>query len=186
MWNDNDIIPNIFLTIEDGKTEYPCDCPVCNNRDAHIYIHKHNERHCGIWTWCSSCGAFSHMSGNAPKWWKNPDFVDSKQLCGDPEYLDQMKERIDDWINSILTKRVPKNSKPFVIENRFDVILKESLQGIPAGTTGTIVIKDDFKTMTIDFIGTDGKTVSIHELPERILQMVEVVNPTANISNPKC
>ena len=120
------------------------------------------------------------MSGKTPKWWNNPDFIDSEQLCGDPEYLDQMKERIDEWINSIIPKELTTSSKPIIIENRFDVILKEELQGIPAETTGTIVIKDDFKAMTIDFIGIDGKTVRIHETPERILRIVKVVSPADN------
>lgn len=70
------------------------------------------------------------------------------------------------------------------MKNQFNVILKEELQGIPAGTTGTIVVKDDFRTMTIDFINTDGKTIRIHETPERILQIVEVITPTDNGSFP--
>ncbi len=180
MWNDNDRISNIFRNVEDGKTLYPCVCPICNKRNAHLYIHKHNNRHCGMWAWCSNCGAFSHMSGKAPKWWQNPDFVDSSRLCGEPQYLDQMKERLDDWINTIIPKEVTKTSKPFIMENRFDVILKEELQGLPAGTTGTIVVKDDFRTMTIDFVGTDGKTTRLHETTEKLLQVVEVVTPSDN------
>ena len=45
MWNDNDRILSIFRNVEDGKSVYPCECPVCNTRNAHIYIHKHNDRH---------------------------------------------------------------------------------------------------------------------------------------------
>ena len=184
MWNDNDRILSIFRNVEDGKSVYPCECPVCNTRNAHIYIHKHNDRHCGMWAWCSNCGAFSHTSGTAPKWWKNPDFVDSSRLCGEPQYLDQMKESLDDWINAIIPKEVTKSSKPFIMENRFEVILEEDLQGIPAGTSGTIIVKDDFKTMTIDFIAVGGKRIRIHEEPDSLLKKVKVINPSDNNQSP--
>lgn len=180
MFYDNDKISEIFYTIEDGKTEYPCYCPVCNYQDAHIFIYKHNEKHGGIWTWCSNCGAFSHMSGVAPKWWKNPDFVDSAHLCGDPEYLDQMKEKIDEWTNSIIPKGIINSRKPFIMENRFDVILEKDLQGVPAGTSGTIVVKDDFKNMIIEFISVDGERISIHETPDDLLRIVRVIKQSDN------
>lgn len=184
MFYDNDKITEILHTIEDGKTEYPCVCPACNSRNAHIFIYKHNEKHGGIWTWCSNCGAFSHMSGVAPKWWNNPDFVDSAMLCGEPDYLEQMKEKIDEWINSIIPKEKTKFSKPFIMENRFNVILEEDLQGIPAGTSGSIVVKDDFKTMTIEFIAVGGKRIRIYEEPDSLLKKVKVIKPSDNNQSP--
>lgn len=176
MWNDNDKIIEIFENCEDGKTKFPCFCPVCNSQSAHVYIHKHNDRHCGIWTWCSNCGATSHLSGNTPQWWKNPDFIDPAQLCADPEYLEQMKDRIDEWVNTIAPTDYVIPPKPFVMENRFDVILREELHGIPAGTSGVIVVKDDFKTLTITFISSDGKKINIQETPEELVKIIEVVN----------
>lgn len=185
MWNDNDKIMGIFNKANGGGTQFPCQCPVCGNCSAHVYIHRHNDARCGIWTWCKECGASSHMSGITPSWWVNPDFVDADQLCSDPAYLDEMSDRIDKWVNSLVPSKSTETSSPFVMKNRFDVVLKEELKGIPAGTTGTITIRDDFKTIKIDFIGTDGKTVRIHESPERILQVVEVVTPTDNGLHPK-
>ena len=160
--------------------QFPCQCPVCQRHSAHVYIHRHNDKHCGIWTWCNECGASAHLSGQTPSWWVNPDFVDADQLCSDPSYLDEMADKIDKWVNSLVPTKSTVSAVPFVMENRFDVVIKEELQGIPVGTAGTIVIQDSFKTMKIDFIGTDGKTVSIHESPERILQVVEVVTPTGD------
>jgi len=177
MWNDNDKIIEIFDTSEDGKTVFPCVCPVCNSHSAHVYFHKHNDRHCGIWTWCSNCGASSHMSGNTPKWWKNPDFIDPTQLCAEPDYLEQLKDRIDEWVNMIAPKDPVKVRKPFVMENRFDVILRNEFYGMPAGTSGVIVIKDDFKTMTIDFIDSNGKKINMHETPEDLEKNVEIIKP---------
>ena len=180
MWNDNDIIMGIFDKANEGGMQFPCQCPVCQRHSAHVYIHRHNDKHCGIWTWCNECGASAHLSGQTPSWWVNPDFVDADQLCSDPSYLDEMADKIDKWVNSLVPTKSTVSAVPFVMENRFDVVIKEELQGIPVGTAGTIVIQDSFKTMKIDFIGTDGKTVSIHESPERILQVVEVVTPTGD------
>lgn len=175
MWNDNNKIIEIFDKATDRKSKYPCECPICNNQTAHIYVHKHNEQHCGIWAWCSSCKASSHLSGKTPLWWNNPEFVDPAKLCADPEYLDQMKGRIDEWVNDIVPKENTKVDKPFVMENRFNVILKEELQGIPAGTTGVIVIKDDFKAVNIIFIDANGKKININTSPETLLKIIEVI-----------
>ena len=185
MWNDNNKIMVIFDEIENGKTVYPCTCPACEGQTSHVYIHKHNDRHCGIWVWCSKCGAYSHMSGVAPKWWKNPDFIDPAQLCAEPEYLEQMKARIDEWVNTIVPTDVSKSNKPFVMESRFDVVFKEKLKNIPEGTIGTIVIKDDFKTMKIEFIGVDGKAVKLDESPNNLEKIVEVIKPSNNNQTPQ-
>lgn len=178
MWNDNDKMAEIINVANDGGTQFPCQCPVCHNRSAHIYVHSHNKKHCGLWAWCSECGASSHMSGETPVWWVNPDFVDENQLCSDPSYLDEMSDPIDGWVNSLVPTENTKSASSFIMEDRFNVVLKEEIQGIPAGTTGTIVIRDDFKKRMIDFIGADRKRVRIHEAPERILQIFEVVSPT--------
>ena len=95
-----------------------------------------------------------------------------------------MKESLDDWINAIIPKEVTKSSKPFIMENRFEVILEEDLQGIPAGTSGTIIVKDDFKTMTIDFIAVGGKRIRIHEEPDSLLKKVKVIKPSDNNQSP--
>ena len=169
----------------DGGTQFPCQCPICHKRFGHIYFHQHNDKNCGIWTWCNNCGSAAHMSGETPTWWVNPGFVDADQLCSDPSYLNEISDIIDKWVNSLVPSKNTESTSPVVMETRFDVILKEDLQGIPRGTNGTIVIKDDFKTLAIDFIGTDGKTVRIHEPPESILQTVEVITPANNSSYPK-
>jgi len=175
MWNDNDKIIEIFSKVNDNQIVCPCVCPICHSQTGHVYIHKHNDRHCGIWTWCSNCKASSHLSGKAPIWWENPDFIDSAKLCADPEYLDQLKDKIDEWVNTITPKEHTKTIKPFIMENRFNVVLKEELQGIPAGTTGVLVIKDDFKTQTIVFINTTGKVININCPHEDLLKIVEVI-----------
>ncbi len=177
MWNDNEKIIGIFDKANDGGTQFPCKCPVCQKRSAHVYIYRHNDKHCGIWTWCKECGASSHMSGETPAWWANPDFVDEDQLCSDPSYLDGISDSIDKWVNSLVPTENTEATSPFIMENRFDVVLKEDLQDIPAGTIGTIVIRDDFRTVKVDFICSDGRTVRIHETPEKILQLVRVVSP---------
>ena len=80
MWNDNDKIMGIFDKANEGGMQFPCQCPVCQKQSAHVYIHRHNDKHSGIWTWCNECGASVHLSGQTPSWWVNPDFVDADQL----------------------------------------------------------------------------------------------------------
>ena len=178
MWSDNDKITRVFDKAIAGGTQFPSQCPVCQNHSAHVYIHRHNDKHCGIWIWCNKCGASSHMSGETPAWWANPDFVDAAKLCSDPSYLNEMADEIDEWVNSLIPLETTETVSPFVMENRFHVVFKEDVQGIPSGTTGVIIIRDDFRTVKIDFIGTDGKTVCINETPEKLTQIVEVVAST--------
>lgn len=175
MWKDNDKIIKILDDINEDDIRFPCSCPICSGKSAHIYIHSHNDNRCGIWTWCDSCEAFSHMSGMPPKWWKNLDIVDATQLCAEPKYLNQMKDSIDEWVNSILPKENRESSKPFVMENKFNVILKENFQGISAGTTGVIVVKDSFKAIEIDFIGTDGKEIRVNEPINNFVKAIEII-----------
>ena len=180
MWNDNDKIMEIYDKTNNGETHFPCQCPVCKKQSAHIYIHRHDDNHCGVWTWCNECCASAHMSGETPTWWANPGFVDATKLCSDPSYLNEMAEKIDNWTNSLIPEEVPKTKLPFVMENRFDVVFKEAIQGIPAGATGTIVIQDDFRTVKINFIDANGKTICINETPEKLIQIVKVVSTTNN------
>ncbi len=176
MWKDNDIIMDIFRKANEGGTRFPCQCPVCRNPSAHIYIHRHDSKHCGIWTWCTACGASAHLSGEAPGWWRNPDFVDADQLHSDPSYFNEISDKIDQWVNSLLPAQNVEAAKEDTMEDRFHVVFQEELQGIPAGAEGTIVIRNDFRALEINFIGTDGKTVRFNETPEKILQAVTVVS----------
>lgn len=141
MWVDNEKIMTIFDMVNKKNTHFPCKCPVCNKETAHIYIHRHDDRQCGIWVWCSSCKSYSHMSDESPKWWKNPDFVDVDQLCSEPEYLETMSDKIDTWVDSIMPDEKAFPEKPLIMENKFKVRLLADYQNIPAGTVGTLAIK---------------------------------------------
>lgn len=176
MWSNNDKLMEIFDMTNNGKTHFPFACPICNKEAAHVYIHSHDDRHCGIWAWCSSCGSYSHMSGESPNWWKNPDFVDTEQLCSEPDYLETLSDKIDTWINSILPdeKAFPENT--LIMENKFKVKLLVDCQDIPAGTTGTLVIRDDFRKITIDFINTEGEMINLKIQPNKVTSIFEVIN----------
>jgi hypothetical protein len=175
MWVDNEKIMTILDMVNKEKTHFPCKCPVCDKETAHIYIHRHDDRHCGIWVWCSSCGSYSHVSGELPKWWKNPDFVDADQLCSEPEYLETMSGKIDTWVNSIMPDEKPFPQKPLIMENKFKVRLLTNYQNIPAGAVGTLVIKDDFRKISVDFINADGKKINLQIQPETVANFFEVI-----------
>ena len=175
MWINNDKIMVIFDMANHGKTPFPSVCPICGKKTAHVYVHRHDDRHCGIWTWCGSCGSYSHMSGELPKWWKNPDFVDADQLCSEPEYLETVSDKIDSWVNSILPDENAFTEKPLIMKNKFGVRLLVDYQGLPAGSTGTLVIKDDFKKIAIDFVTTEGKTINLDIQPEKVASVFEIL-----------
>ena len=175
MWIDNDKIMAIFDIAKNEKTYFPCACPICNKNTAHIYIHRHDDKHCGIWTWCSSCGSYSHMSGESPKWWKNPMFVDDDQLCSEPEYLETISDKIDTWDNSIMPEGKAFSEKPLIMENKFTVKLLADYQDLSAGDVGTLVIKDDFRKITINFINAEGKKIDMKIQPDKVTSVFEVI-----------
>lgn len=112
MWNDsNDTIMNIFDAANEGKATFPACCPICQQKAAHIYMHRHDTMHGGVWLWCSSCHSYAHMSGIIPDWWKNPTYTDENMLDSEPEYLDNIAALIDPWVNSILPASDTKDSK---------------------------------------------------------------------------
>ena len=175
MWIDNDRIMEILDVANKGQTQFPCVCPICKQNAAHIYIHRHDDSHCGIWTWCSDCGSYSHMSGEAPTWWKNPTFVDANQLCSEPGYLDEASNQIDAWVNSIAPAENTFSEKSLIMENKFSVKSLVDFQGIPAGTVGTLVVQDDFRTVTINFINEEGEKINLEIQPEKVTSVFEVI-----------
>ena len=102
MWNDsNDRIMEIYDCIEDPKNKFPTTCPVCGKKAGHIYMHRHDAHHGGIWLWCSECQFFAHMSGIIPEWWQNLSSLDEVYLEAEPSYLDNRAKEIDEWVNTI-------------------------------------------------------------------------------------
>lgn len=108
MWtDDNDKIMEIYNLALIPETVFPVKCPICGSSTGHIYIHRFDEKHGGIWVWCSECHSFGHMSGIIPDWWNNNDGVDENSLESEPYYLDKYAAMVDDWVNS-LERKSPK------------------------------------------------------------------------------
>ena len=102
MWGDAD---DSFMMIYDyamqPNSKFPTKCPRCSKTSTHFYMHRHDEKHGGIWIWCSSCKSFIHMDGTIPEWWKNCEAVDIKKLYAVPDYLDNMTDKIDQWVSDL-------------------------------------------------------------------------------------
>ena len=175
MWKDSDKLVEIYNHFIEGGTKVPYECPECNSKAVHVYLHSHDSTHCGVWLWCSRCGAFAHMSGQVPKWWKNPIFIDGHELCAEPDYLEAHAVDIDEWVNSLIPTKKTKSYQPYVIEDRFNVIIKNDIQGILAGTRGVMVVKNDLETVKIQFVYEDRQVVDITISQEELLQAVEVL-----------
>lgn len=106
MWkDDNDKIEDLYVNIEKMK-KFPAICPVCNKSNAHIYmqIYDNRTRRGGLWVWCSECYTFSHGSIYVPEYWENCSLIENEKLCAIPDYLNEIKDAIDNHVNVILNK----------------------------------------------------------------------------------
>ena len=106
MWRDgNDKIDEVFAGI-DKIEKFPTKCPVCGQKGGHICMQIHNEasRRGGLWIWCSACGSFSHCAVCVPEYWENCSVVEVEKLCAIPEYLDGIKDALDQHANAMLGK----------------------------------------------------------------------------------
>lgn len=88
----------------ENKQYFPVICPDCGNKEGHIYEHRYEpgKDTGGMWVWCSVCHSYGHSRARLPKWWKNPDFIEFGKLCHQPDYLEENKDYIDKWVNSLL------------------------------------------------------------------------------------
>ena len=111
MWkDDNNKLQNLFSEfLKIG--EFPHTCPICGNDDAHIYMHRYNQKTLrgGLWVWCSQCNSFSHSSIFVPDYWENCSSVVLENLSAIPCYLDDIKTKLDEHANYIL-----KNKKSII------------------------------------------------------------------------
>ena len=105
MWKDNDDkIMDILENIETlNRQDFPVVCPICGEKEGHLYFHRNVEEDekGGMWAWCSSCCHFAHALYRLPKWWKNLDKIKLENLAGCPDYLEENKLCIDEWVNKL-------------------------------------------------------------------------------------
>ena len=106
MWKDNnDKIMDILNNIETQNREcFPVLCPICGKKDGHLYFHRNSEgdERGSMWAWCSTCYHFAHVLYRLPKWWKNLEEINFENLTSYPNYLDENKFFIDEWVNKLI------------------------------------------------------------------------------------
>ena len=115
------------------------------------------------------------MSGQTPTWWKKPVFINEHELCSEPDYLETQAIDIDEWVNSHVPIKKTKSHQPYVVEDRFNVVIKTDIQGILAGTRGVMVVKNDLKAVKVQFIHEDGQAVDITISQEELLQATKML-----------
>lgn len=106
IWKDgNDKILDLFSEF-DKINEFPAKCPVCGKKSAHLFIDIYNfkTKRSGLWVWCSECYIYSHCSIYAPEYWRNCSLVDCEKLCAIPDYLNDIKEIVDEHANRIINE----------------------------------------------------------------------------------
>ncbi len=112
MWNANNgqiedklqiVIDNIG---ENKSTSFPESCPICNEKDVHLYFNSRGlNKIGGIWIWCSACKHYFHGSIIPPIWWENCIEVPESNLTAAPDVLESMKPQIDNHVNALLKHR---------------------------------------------------------------------------------
>ncbi len=106
MWRDDDdrIMDILDSIITKNRKCFPVFCPVCGRKEGHIYFHRYKagDESGGMWIWCSACCHCVHALYRLPKWWKNLEGIDYDKLTSYPDYLEENKICIDEWINKIL------------------------------------------------------------------------------------
>ncbi len=103
MWkDDNDDIEKLWHRFIIKSDRYPCICPVCGNISAHIYLHRYKESKGSVWMWCSKCKNCSHGTMIIPNWWNDDNFIDLDKTASHPDYLENKKILIDNYVNKIL------------------------------------------------------------------------------------
>lgn len=103
-WSNDDKLFDLYESVlSRDLNEFPCRCPVCNEKSAHVYFHryKNTENKGGLWIWCSECRSYVHSSGQAPDWWYNCNDIEFSCLTSEPDYLEDNKGLIDEWIESL-------------------------------------------------------------------------------------
>ena len=102
MWTDSkEILKSFNLNMLEKK--YPEVCPVCGSPDKHVYFHKFDDEDTdgAVWIWCSKCHSYTHAHAEVPAIWKNPSFIDDDNLDDSVEYLESLKESIDEWVDNL-------------------------------------------------------------------------------------
>lgn len=104
MWNDQDdkILDIIDSLIQ--KDTFPCECPICKERDAHVYMHGEKNKIGSAWVWCGTCKNYSHFSYRLPSYWKNIEEISLDNLYHSPDNLNKIKDVIDAHINNLNNK----------------------------------------------------------------------------------
>lgn len=108
MWRDDDVrIMDILDTVEtQNKESVPAVCPICGEREGHLYFYRYEEGHeaGGMWVWCSACCRSAHSRCKVPEWWINLGEISFEKLTAHPDYLEKNKYRIDQWVNRLVLK----------------------------------------------------------------------------------
>ncbi|MDE6759162.1 MAG: hypothetical protein K2J90_00615 [Lachnospiraceae bacterium] len=106
MWKDDDDKIIDILDAIDGKDKksLPLSCPICGKDEGHLYFHRFKIGYDkgGMWTWCSACHHCSHATVKVPRWWKNSEKIKFEKLASHPDYLEENKIYIDEWVNRLM------------------------------------------------------------------------------------
>jgi hypothetical protein len=77
-------------------------------------------------------------------------------------------------VNTLVPNKMSKEQESF-IEDRFKVKFKVDIQGISSGTKGVLIVKNNLKTTSIQFVYDNGKVVDITISKEKLLEVIDVL-----------
>ena len=103
MWkDDNSKIQQLWEQFLNKTDRYPCNCPICERKSAHIYMHRQQGKKGAAWMWCSECCHCCHGTMMIPEWWDDDTFIDVYKTASHPDYLETQKVEIDCYVNKVL------------------------------------------------------------------------------------
>lgn len=104
MWKNNDDFIELFECSAKKETEMSYRCPACGEKTAHIFFHRFEVDDIAgpAWSWCSSCKNYAHVRYMIPQWWTNLQEIDEESLCSTPEYLETIKDNIDNHMDKVI------------------------------------------------------------------------------------
>lgn len=112
MWNNNEEIIKLLDGTKLLSRKYPCRCPSCRKKSAHLFLHRFDDSPIGGgWVWCSNCKSYLHCSYHIPDWWENEPSIDEERLESRPDYLEELKGSIDAHVTRLIQKANAKAGK---------------------------------------------------------------------------
>lgn len=103
-WNQKEQSKQLWEILEQHKNSnrFPVICPICGERQVHLYFSPLQTLESRVWIWCSYCKstAYSIVKSHPITFYQGAKCCEEKQLFDVPIMLELRKRQIDEIINA--------------------------------------------------------------------------------------